>query len=887
MKLTNLRVNHVSNPIGFSLSPLFFSWNTEDGAEGDGPLHSRVRIFREELPGWAKRRMQDISEGFCEVYDSGMTKKADGLDFSVEIPLLPRTGYRFRVESESRLGYRAAEEGFFETGKLNEPWIGQWISPERRDVAILQKRFFLPEEGEGILPEWARLYVCGLGVYECCLNGKKVGEEFLAPGYHSYDAHLQVQTYPVEGCLQPGENLLEIWLGEGWFKGRLGFDGGYENLYGDRLFAIAELHISGREGKEKVPEQGEKSGRLSRCLLKTDDSWEEASSPVLFSRIYDGEVLDSRVKISPVGPVSLLAPERTGPLGDRYSLPIAAKEVIPVKEVIYTPKKEVVLDFGQNMTGWVEFDLSLPSGRGILLQAGEIMQKGAFYRENLRSARAEFRYISDGKKELVRPRFSFFGFRYMRLIYLDTLGDSILEDTGNWELTEEEMKNGFRAVHLRSDFERTGFLETGHGKVNQLISNILWGQKGNFLDVPTDCPQRDERLGWTGDAQVFSETACYNMYVPAFFRKYLWDMRAEQDRLEGSVPHIVPRIKEGIAGGHGACPWGDAAVIIPWNLYRFFGSRSLLRECFPGMKAWVDFQRKRDEAAGGGYLIQDGFHFADWLALDNAEPGPFGATDPLFIASAYYYRCTHLVAEAAGELGLKEEFAYRSLAASIKEAIEEKYFDEKGICRIRTQTAAAMAIAFGFCEGSKDAQGEVLERMLRENNHLLSTGFVGTPLLCPALTETGRAALAYRLLLNEKYPGWLYAVNLGATTIWERWNSVLFDGSMNPEGMNSLNHYAYGSIGAWMYGVIGGIRPLEAGFKRALLSPLPNRELGFAKCRLKTASGSFESAWRYEANGGLSFDFFIPFGAEGLILLPDGQRIRALSGRHHFEIEEV
>ena len=457
------------------------------------------------------------------------------------------------------------------------------------------------------------------------------------------------------------------------------------------------------------------------------------------------------------------------------------------------------------------------------------------------------------------------------------------------DVTEEWItKISFTAYHLRSDFEQIGDITTGDSKVNQLFSNALWGQKDNFLDVPTDCPQRDERLGWTGDAQIFSETACYNMYMPAFYRKYLWDMRAEQSILDGSVPNVVPRLKEGMVSEHGSCPWADAGVIIPWNVYRQYGNRTLLAECYPGMKAWVDCQRKKEESLGGVHLIKDGFHFADWLALDNEQPGPFGATDPLYIASAYYYKDVRIVAASAEIIGKAEEAEeYQRLSGEILKAIRATYFDEKGLCNCKTQTGSAIAIMFELnpTEEARQQEGNVLAQRVEENHGHLNTGFVGTTMLCPALTETGHHDVAVQLLLNEEYPGWLYSVNMGATTIWERWNSVMPDGHLNKDGMNSLNHYSYGSIEAWMYGEVCGIRPVEAGFKKAVIAPHADKRLGYAECILDTAAGCYKSSWKCEGDK-VVYRVEVPFDAEAEFLV-EGMDLQKLeAGTYVFEVKE-
>lgn len=461
---------------------------------------------------------------------------------------------------------------------------------------------------------------------------------------------------------------------------------------------------------------------------------------------------------------------------------------------------------------------------------------------------------------------------YMKAEYLDKDGNIMEPD----ETVFKEA--AFKAYHLRSDFDETGSIVTGNEKVNRLFLNAMWGQKDNFLDVPTDCPQRDERLGWTGDAQVFSETACYNMFVPAFYRKYLWDMRAEQSVLEGSVPNVVPRLKEGMVAEHGSCPWADAGVVIPWNVYLHYGSKTLLKECYPGMKAWVECERKKEEKIEGPHLIKDGFHFADWLSLDNPEPGPFGATDPLYIASAYYYRCAKSVANAAGVLGYdKDEKEFSRLASEIKKAIQEKYFDKDGLCVCHTQTGAAIAIEYGLIPERAKAglEADALAGRVKDNNGHLNTGFVGTSLLCQALTATGNHKIAMDLLLNEDFPGWLYCVNLGAVTIWERWNSVLEDGHINPEGMNSLNHYSYGSIAAWMYKDLCGLRPALPGFKRAVIEPHADKRLGYAQCVLNTSAGVYKSGWKYGDDGKAVYNVEVPFNAEAEFILDGKSRILA------------
>ena len=814
MKLKNLRICNLQNPLGFAMEAPVLSWTVEDSVGAQA---------------WARVR---VCAGEQVVFESGACPEADSLGWMLDVPLEQRTRYDITLTVCADTGEQASAHGWFETGKRDEAWVGKWISPRRSQSTALLKKTFSAHAGDK-----ARLYLCAMGVYEAYLNGKKVGEEYLAPGYHSYDFHLCAQTYDLTDLLHTGENTLVIALGEGWFKGRLGFEGGYTNLYGDRLYAIAELWQDGT------------------LLTATDESWEELNSPITFANIYDGEIWDSRIQSEVLGRVELAAPANCGGIQDRLSPPVTAWDRFPAK-LIVTPKGDRVLDFGQNLTGWVEFDSRLPRNASVTLTAGEILQNEEFYRENYRTAKAQFTFLSDGKPRLVRPHFTFFGFRYMKV---DCDAPIRAED--------------FTAVHLRSSIPQTGRVETGNQMVNRLNENAVWGMKDNFLEVPTDCPQRDERLGWTGDAQAISETACQSLYMPAFYRKYLWDMRAEQSILGGSVPNVVPRIKRDMIGESGSCPWADAGVIIPWNTWQYYGNRALLQENYPGMKAWVDFQRRREEALGGPHLVKDGFHFADWLALDNPQPGPFGATDPLYIASAYYYRCAQIVAQAGAILGLGESTEYASLAEDIRKAIGEKYFDQEGLCTIRTQTAAALAIAFELTE-QLQAQGDVLNALVLENKTHLNTGFVGTPILCPALSKTGHHDTAVTVLLQEDFPSWLYSVRLGATTIWERWNSVLPDGHMNPEGMNSLNHYTYGSIAGWMISWLCGVRPIAPGYRKIILEPHQDQRLGHARAELDTAVGRIVSDWRYDGNTP-RYHFEIPFGSKAELRL-NGQSVRQL-----------
>ncbi|MBE0689895.1 MAG: family 78 glycoside hydrolase catalytic domain, partial [Anaerolineae bacterium] len=519
-----------------------------------------------------------------------------------------------------------------------------------------------------------------------------------------------------------------------------------------------------------------------------------------------------------------------------------------------------VLDMGQIMTGWIRFRTKAQAGTRIHLQFGEVLQGGNFFRDNLRTARADYTYIADGAEAVVEPYFTFYGFRYVKISGWD--GALNIDD--------------FTGCVVYSQMDTIGEIETSNEKVNQLIKNAMWGQKGNFLDIPTDCPQRDERLGWTGDAQIFVGTACFNMDVDAFFSKYLYDLAKEQSKLGGMVPFIVPmaNLKRG-----GSSAWGDAATVVPWTVYEVYGDIDILEQQFESMCAWVDYIREIDDASGGRRLWTEGFHFGDWLALDGSDPvSRRGGTPEDFIASAFYCYSARLAARAAAFLGKMEKAdVYGRLSAEVKAAIQKEYFTENGRLAIPTQTGYLLALYMDLVPDGylERVQKDFVLRLTYDNLHL-RTGFVGTPYLCRVLSNIGADDLAYTLLLNEDFPSWLYAVNLGATTIWERWNSLNPDGTISSTGMNSLNHYAYGSIVEWMYRDMCGLNPSSGdddvtGFRHARIAPKPDKSLQWARARYRSAAGFYESGWRFDEVGQLTLEIAIPFNAAATVVLPGAQ----------------
>lgn len=826
MKIKNLKTNRISNPLGFDLGK---------------PRLSYVAYDTTAKKQTAAQIQVSLDEEFTNIiFDSGQSEKIDSLAFELPLKLEPCTRYFWRVTVWGDNGDAATSDpAWFETAKLLEPWDAKWITPDLdKDIhPVLSKDFTLTKEIAS-----ARAYVSGLGLYEMVINGKKAGDEYLTPHFNAYDKWIQYQTYDITGLITSGQNFVEVSLGNGLYKGRFGFEGGKSEIYGDQFAFLCEIVIKHTDG--------------TVTLINSDDSWKARKSHILFSGIYDGEIYDSNlldgayygVKDIDLGYDKLKA---------RLSLPVGVKEGLKPIEVIITPSGETVLDMGQNMVGWVQFKTNAPKGTEIVLQYAELLQDGNFYQDNLRTAKAEHRYISNGEEAVVRPHFTYYGFRYVKV------------SGWNGDVNGDD----FTGCVLYSDMDQTGSIETSNPLVNRLFLNALWGQKGNFLDVPTDCPQRDERMGWTGDAQVFSGTASFNMDTYAFFSKYGYDLAQEQASLGGMVPMVVPMTT--VKGG-GSSAWGEAATVIPWTAYLHYGDKAILEQQFDSMKGWVDFIKRADEASGGKRLWTTGFHFGDWLALDGDDPSsPMGGTEIAFISSAYYCYSSMLVAKAARVIG-KEEIAqeYEQLSKEVRAAIQAEYFTSTGRLALNTQTAFIVALFMDLVpeEHRNRLANDLRERLKKDKNHL-KTGFVGTPYLCRVLSENGNNDLAYTLLLNKDYPSWLFAVTMGATTIWERWNSVLPDGKVSGTDMNSLNHYAYGSIAEWMYRNVAGINPVEdqPGFRRVRLAPQPDYRLKYAKASLDSAAGLYESHWELNEDGQLSFKFVIPFNAEATVELPDAK----------------
>ncbi len=836
MRIGNLRTDHIVNPMGYQMDVPTFTWVVEEAA-GKIQTAARVRVASDKA-------MTQI------LADTGMTAEASSLGTQLAVALSPRTRYYWDVTVQSDAGEEeTSEAAWFETGKMDEAWTAKWIgcddSVERHP--IFGKAFSLDKE-----PACARLYICGLGLYNAEINGKQVSAEKLTPYCTDYNAWVQYQTYDVSELLKEGDNALDVTLGIGWYLGRFGFAshagdvGGY---YGDRWRLLAELHVVYADGTSDV--------------IATDDSWQVTRSNITFSNIYDGEHRDDTLPATAPEAVVLLNeredwkeamtqdPAAAKPLNvtERLSLPVYAQEELKPVELIDTPAGEKVFDIGQNMAGAFRLSVHEPAGTKVHVQVGEVLQNDCFYRDNLRTALAEYWYTSDGEPHVIEPMFTFYGFRYVKV-------------DGCTNLTKDSLV----ALAYYSNVTPAGCFESGDAKLNKLMKNISWGQKGNFIDVPTDCPQRDERMGWTADTQVFVPTASYLTDSWAFYRKFLHDLALDQAEHGGMVPDVIP------AFGNASCSsvWGDAATIIPWDLYLYHGDKTILERQYDSMKAWVDYIRELD---GDTHAWRDHFHYGDWLALDNPAGGVDqvkGGTEDAYIADVYYMNSAEIVAKSAALLGKEEDAAaYGALVEKLRREISEEYFTPNGRCAITTMTGYILALYYNLTP-HRDRALKSLVAMLKTKGNKFVTGFVGTPLVSRVLSAEDCDRQAYNILHDERYPGWLYEINLGATTVWERWNSMDENGMVSSTGMNSFNHYAYGAIGEWMWQTMAGISPdpEKPGFKHAILRPVPDFATKTVKASYASAAGTYRTEWETLSETSVRVKVEVPFDATATLILP-------------------
>jgi alpha-L-rhamnosidase len=817
--IDHLRVEHAANPLGIDALHPRMSWQLQSDQRGAAQSAYEIQVATNPD---ALRLGRDL------LWDSGRVTSAESRLRPYEGPALQsRQRYFWQVkvwdERGRDLGW-SRSGGWWEMGILSSAeWQAQWIAPadltRSQQTAVVRREFKLPGR-----VRQARAYVTSHGLYELFINGRRVGDEMLTPGWTSYNHRLQYQVYDITDLLKKGDNAVGANLGNGWYRGVVGFNGTSEH-YGSQLGLLCQLEVTYDDGHTEV--------------ISSDSAWKSHSGPILAAGLYAGETYDARlempgwseahfddhdwqaVAVTDGAKDTLVATE--GP-------PVRRIDELPPRRIFKTPAGDTVVDLGQNMVGWVRLKVKGPAGTVVTLRHAEVLDKdGNFYTANLRTAKQTVTYTLSGHgAEIYEPHFTFQGFRYVAVNgYPGKLTNSSI--TG---------------VTLHSDMPATASFVTSNPLLNQLQHNIVWGQKGNFVDVPTDCPQRDERLGWTGDAQVFAPTAAFNRDVSGFFAKWLKDLAADQ-LPSGSIPHVAPDvISTPNAPSAGAAGWGDAATVIPWALYQAYGDTRYLEQQYPSMRGWVEYEQAR---AGADEVWDGDFHFGDWLDFFGAAKHTnAGSTSTDLIATAYFARSTDILRQSAELLGYKADARhYTAQLGRIKAAFRKRFLGPDGTVGEGTQTAYVLALDFDLLpDEARPNAAAKLAADVRERGHL-TTGFLGTPHLLDVLTRFGYLQEAYMLLDREQFPSWLYPVKHGATTIWERWDGLKPDGTFQDPSMNSFNHYSYGAVGSWMYQVIGGIRPDPAspGYKHFFVQVQPGGGLTHANTTHDSPFGRITTDW--------------------------------------------
>ncbi len=714
---------------------------------------------------------------------------------------------------------------------------------------ILRTEFDL-DDGHGAI-ESAVLHISSLGVFETSLNGAAVSDDVLSPGWSAYEWRLRYRSYDVAPLLN-ATNTIEVALGNGWYRGRLGWSGKH-GLYGDRLGLIAQLEITFADGHRQV--------------VVTDDSWSARRSATTANDLYDGQTIDAR-RLSDTGGavgVEILAFD-TGRLTPYVGPPVRRHESRQPERIWASPAGATLADFGQNLVGWIRLRARGEAGATITVRHAEVLEHDELGVRPLRTAKATDRFILSGGDDVFEPTMTFHGFRYAEV------------DGYPGELTADALE----AVVVHSDMDRIGHFECSDPMLNQLHSNVVWGLRGNFLDVPTDCPQRDERLGWTGDLSAFAPTAAFLYDVQPFLEDWLLDLAAEQANQDGRVPFVVPDIlkfEEGrpsFLSDATTAIWGDAAVWVPWAVWQAYGDRGIFDRHYAAMASHV---RRVGSLVSESGLWDEGFQFGDWLDPEAPPDQPWAAkADRRVVATACLYRSATMTAAAARVISRNDDAAeFDALATRTRDAFNEHFVSDEGVVTSDAVTVYALAIVFGLLDHDVlPRAGDRLAQLVADNGYRIATGFAGTPFVTDALTMTGHVDDAYRLLLERSCPSWLYTVTMGATTIWERWDSMLPDGTINPGEMTSFNHYALGAVADWMHRTIGGIAPLEPGYRRVLVAPRPGGGLTWAKSGLETRHGRIEVDWRV-VDGETVVDVRLPNGVTGVLDL-EGQAPTELTG---------
>lgn len=843
VSVDHLSTESQTDPLGIDAAAPRLSWQLAASRRGVLQSAYQVRVARSAA---------GLEGGADLVWDSGKRSSDQSVLQPYGGPAL-QTGQRYwwqvRVWDERDRPTAWSAPAWWEMGLLAPAdWKAQWIEPalpedpaKDNPPPLLRREFQL----HGKLRS-ARAYIASRGLYELYLNGHRVGNDLLTPGWTSYGSRLAYRDYDVTALLADGANAAAVALGDGWYRGTLL---GGRNRYGKQLGLLLQIHLVYDDGREEN--------------LVSDGSWKSATGPIRMSEIYAGETYDARLEqpgwSSPGFDDSgwsgvNVVPASGAVLFAAIAPPVRRQEELKPVRIFKAPSGETIADMGQNMVGWVRLKVQGPAGTEVRLRHGEVLDPdGNLYTANLRGAAQTVRYTLGGHGvETFEPHFTYQGFRYVAV------------EGYPGPLTADSLTG----VVLHADMARTGAFETSDPLLNQLQHNIVWSEKGNFLAVPSDCPQRDERLGWTGDAQVFAPTAAFNMDVDRFYAAWMADVAADQFD-DGAVPFAVPafvRYFNGHEAG-GAAGWGDVATVVPWTLYRYYGDAGELAAQYPSMRRWLEFERGR---AGGKLIWSGDFQFGDWLDFGSETRKRMGATSPDLIATAYFAHSADLVSQAAGVLGKSEDQArYAELAARVRAAFVKQFVGADGRIGNDTQTGYVLALDFDLLpREARAAAAERLAQAVRQAGHL-TTGFLGTPHLLEVLSRYGHLDLAYQLLEHRDFPSWLYPVTHGATTIWERWDGTRPDGSFQDASMNSFNHYAYGAVGQWMYETIAGLAPDPEvpGYRHLLIRPEPGGGLSHASARHQTPYGPAEVSWS-DAAEGRTVIVRLPPNTRATVLLP-------------------
>jgi len=840
----DLTVEHKKNPVGVDYKLPRFSWKII--GSGNNILQTAYSI----------RVSTDIKFSSTKnIWQSGKIVSGESVLQPYNGPEL-KSGQRYfwqvKIWDNKKRESKWSDAAYWETGLLSQSeWKAKWIEMDGDTQRYSPSPHFRKEFSLAKTIASARVYVTSHGYYELQLNGKKVGDQVLTPGWTSYGKRLQYQVYDVTDQVIKGNNAIAAVLGDGWYRGTLAWGNNWA-IYGKSLGLLLQLKVIYTDGTE--------------ILIVSDETWRASNDGAIrMNDIYNGETYDATKKLTGWNlpgyndknwkSVKTKAYDNSNLIASEGSPIRKIQEIKPVK-IFRTPKGKLIVDMGQNMVGWLRVKATGSKGTVITLRHAEVMDKyGEFYTTNLRAAKCQLTYTMAGTgEETYEPRFTFMGFRFV-------------EVTGfPGELTADNLTG----IVVHSDMTVTGSYESSNALLNQLQHNIQWGQRGNFVDVPTDCPQRDERLGWTGDAQAFCRTAAFNMDVSSFFAKWLKDVSADQ-KPGGEVPDVIPDVlnRQNATSAQPSAGWGDVAVIAPWTMYLVYGDKKFLENQYPGMKSWVEYIRKQ---AGDSYLWKGGSKYGDWLFYHppvNNHSEADGFTDHDFIASAFYAYSASILSEAAKTLGKVDDATlYAGIFNKVKEVFINEYVTKAGRVGTNSQTSYILALMFNLLpEDLKLKAAKFLADDIRSRGNRLSTGFLGTPYICHVLSSNGYTDVAYDLLLQEKYPSWLYPVKMGATTIWERWDGQKTDSTFQDAGMNSFNHYSYGAIGDWMYRVSAGIETKSPGYKQLILQPHPSKKLTYSKASFESSYGTVASGWERKGTT-IIVTIKIPVNTEADVVLP-------------------